>query len=155
MRIWSTSGIGTWTTFVYTLLCSSANVIASFGVEFHQYAEVTQLYIAFNQSDMKSKQCDIEQCSKAAHDLFLWSGLALNPEKTEMLLLGSTVKLRDINCANAVNIACLSRCFSCQLGEESRVTIDFRLTFDKHVNNICQASYFHVRALRHLRGSVC
>ena len=29
-----------------------ANVIASFDVEFHQYADDTQLYIVFNQGDM-------------------------------------------------------------------------------------------------------
>ena len=33
------------------------------------------------------------------------------------------------------------------------VTNDSYLTFDKHVYIICQASYFHIRALRHVRGS--
>ena len=33
------------------------------------------------------------------------------------------------------------------------VTIDSRLTFDKHVNNICQVA-FHIRALRHVRVSM-
>ena len=37
-----------------------ANVTASCGVEFHQYADDNQLYIAFNQSDMMAKLCDVE-----------------------------------------------------------------------------------------------
>ena len=65
-----------------------ANVITSLGVEFHQYANDTQLYIAFNQGDMMAKLCDVEQCSKAVHDWFLWNGLAHNPDKTEVLLMG-------------------------------------------------------------------
>ena len=35
-----------------------------------------------------------------------------------------------------------------------RVTIDSRVTFDKHIDNICQASYLHIRALRHGRCSM-
>ena len=34
------------------------------------------------------------------------------------------------------------------------MTIDSRLTFNKHANNICQSSYFHIRSLRLVRGSM-
>ena len=74
-------------------------------VEYHRYADDTQLYIAFNHGDMMAKLCDVKPCSKAVHDWFPWNGLALNSDKTEVLLLGSAAKLRHINCANTVNIA--------------------------------------------------
>ena len=61
-----------------------ANVIASFGVEFHQYADD-----AFNPSYMMAILCGVEQCSKAVHDWFLWNGLVLNPDKTKVLHLAS------------------------------------------------------------------
>ena len=54
---------------------------------------------------MMAKLCDVEQWSNAVHDWYLWNGLALNPDKTEVLLLDSAAKLRHINCANAINIA--------------------------------------------------
>jgi len=31
------------------------------------------------------------------------------------------------------------------------ITLDNRLSFDKHVSNVCSISYFHIRALRHFR----
>ena len=34
------------------------------------------------------------------------------------------------------------------------VTIDETLSFDTHVNNVCKASYFHIRALRHERECI-
>jgi len=34
------------------------------------------------------------------------------------------------------------------------VTIDNTLSFDDHINNICKAAHFHIRALRHIRRCV-
>jgi len=31
------------------------------------------------------------------------------------------------------------------------VTFDKHLNFDKHISNVCSSSYFHIRALRHIR----
>ena len=97
---------------------------------------------------MMAKLCDVEQCSKVVRNWFLWNGLALHPDKTALLLLGSAAKLHHINCTNAINVSLVNSMKS--LG----VKIDSCLTFDKHVNNICQASYFHIRVIRHIRGSM-
>jgi hypothetical protein len=34
------------------------------------------------------------------------------------------------------------------------VTLDRQLSFDQHVDNVCKACYFHIRALRHVRDSL-
>ena len=34
------------------------------------------------------------------------------------------------------------------------VTIDENLTFDEHVRNVCKASYYHNRDLRHIRAAM-
>ena len=34
------------------------------------------------------------------------------------------------------------------------VSLDFNLIFSKHVSSVCQAFYFHIRALRHIRHAV-
>ena len=34
------------------------------------------------------------------------------------------------------------------------VTIDETLSFNNHVDNVCKASYFHIRALRHIRQCI-
>ena len=83
----------------------------------------------------------------------MFLGLALNPDKTEVLLLGSAAKLRHINCANVVNIAGADVSLVDSV-KNLGVQIDSRRTFDKDVNNIWQASYCHIRALRHVRSSM-
>ena len=101
---------------------------------------------------MMAKLCDVEQYSTTVHDWFLWSGVALNPDRTEVLFLGSVTKHRHINCADAVNIAGADVSLVDSV-KSLGVMLDSRLTFDKHVNSICQASYFHIRALRHVWDS--
>ena len=34
------------------------------------------------------------------------------------------------------------------------VTLDGKLSFDKHVDNVCRGCYFHIRALRHVRSAM-
>ena len=34
------------------------------------------------------------------------------------------------------------------------ITLDNSLTFSNHISNICQISYYHIRALRHIRKSL-
>ena len=34
------------------------------------------------------------------------------------------------------------------------ITLDWLLTFDQHVANVCKACYFHIRSLRHVRQSL-
>ena len=34
------------------------------------------------------------------------------------------------------------------------VTFDSHLSFDKHINSICRACYFHIRGLRHVRPAM-
>ena len=50
-------------------------------------------------------KCDVEKCSQAVHDWFLWNGLTLNIDKTDVLLLVSAAMFRHINLSNAVSIA--------------------------------------------------
>ena len=35
-----------------------------------------------------------------------------------------------------------------------RVTLDGKLSFDKHVDNVCRDCHFHIRALRHVRSAM-
>ena len=39
-------------------------------------------------------------------------------------------------------------------GKSLDVTFDSHLSFDKHINNICRACYFHIRGLRHVHSAM-
>ena len=34
------------------------------------------------------------------------------------------------------------------------ITLDDNLSFNAHVDNVCKAAHFHIRALRHIRGCI-
>ena len=125
-------------------------------VSFHQYADDTQLYIGANSSSFVSQIASIESCTLIVHYWLLNNGLHLNPSKSEAIIFfnprskplqtlsesigsifvaGSPIKLQ----ASIKNLG---------------VYLDSRLAFDKQVSEICKASYFHIRALRHIRSSL-
>ena len=76
------SVLGRFLFFVY--VSPIADVITSHGVQFHQYADDTQLYIAAKyQSDIKT----LEECTTAVRDWFTENGMLLIPDKSEVLLV--------------------------------------------------------------------
>ena len=124
-----------------------ANVITSHGVSHLQYADDTQLYIALD----KDESIEILQnCADAVYSWFAQNGLSLNPEKSEAILLGTGARLICEDRIPSVSFAETTvgiRTSVKSLG----VTIDSGLTFNEHVDNICKASAYHIRSLRHIR----
>ena len=64
-------------------------VIQSFGVCCHQYADDTQLYFSFSTSSGEAVEV-LNQCLAVTMDWMRANKLKLNPDKTEMLLVGGS-----------------------------------------------------------------
>ena len=82
----------------------------------------------------------------------LHNGLALNPEKSETILLGTHARNRTIS-KSQVNIAGASIALSTTL-KLLGVHLDINLNISKHVNSVFKSCYFHLRALRHIRPTL-
>ena len=75
---------------IFSLFISPvANLISSFNVHFHQYADDTQLYIGVSPGGIQTTKDLINDCTSTLQDWFLQNGLCLNPEKSEALLIGT------------------------------------------------------------------
>ena len=124
-----------------------AEVITSHGIQFHQYDDDTQLYVAVK---MESDIRKLEECTMAIRDWFTRNGMLLNPDKSEVLLVAHKTNAVKFASDAGVCVAGSDIVFSVQLTSLGMV-IDQSLSFDHHVGNIVKASNNNIRALRHIR----
>jgi len=126
------------------------NVIAQFKtVNRAQYADDTQLCTALNTDDAVRV---INDCFQSVHYWLDANGLCLDPDKTEAIVIGTGIRLRSEEKICAVKVADTSVPNTTTV-KSLNVTVD-STSFDQHVNNVCKAAHYHVRALRHIRRCV-
>ena len=125
-------------------------------VSFHQYADDTQLYIGANSSSLPSQIASIESCTLRVHDWLLNNGLHLNPSKSEAIaFFNPRSKPLQTLTESVESISVAGSPIKLQTSIKNLgVYLDSRLSFDKQVSETCKASYFHIRALRHIRSSL-
>ena len=128
-------------------------LITSCEVMHQQYADDTQIYIALSAPDHHSSILKLEQCLSQLHHWFSANGLALNADKSEAILFGTRQRLRSFPAINSIDVAGALVPVSDSIVTLG-VTLDNYLTMDKHVSTICKASYFHLRAFRHIRSAL-
>ena len=129
-----------------------STVIEQFGINHHQYADDTQVYIAADANEFGCQTSRLEECLKAVHIWLTNNGLSLNPAKTEVVQFSSSRSipnnsLTSLTVSDAVIVPATSV-------KNLGVTLDNHLTFNQHVNNVSKSCYFHIRALRHVRDSL-
>jgi hypothetical protein len=130
-----------------------SNVIESHGISYHQYADDTQLYIGCAFEDITSSLHLINICTAALNTWFLQNGLCLNPGKSEAMFLGTNFQVNKTKSISSILIADSSIAISHDI-KSLGIVIDEKLSFDTHVDKLCQSAQYHIRALRHIRSSL-
>ena len=93
----------------------------------------------------------LEKCSAAVNDLMLPNGLALNPDKSEVILFGTSRAIASSK-IKSVTVAGSHITISDKVNSLG-VILDKCLTFDSQVKAMCKAIHYHARFLRHIRRS--
>jgi hypothetical protein len=83
----------------------------------------------------------------------LSTALPQNPDKSDVILLGTRQCNSSLSDISLVNVAGSSVPLSDTV-KLIGVTLDKTLTFQKHVNQVPQSCYYHMKALRHIRHSL-
>jgi hypothetical protein len=129
------------------------NVISSQNVQCHQYADDTQLYVGISAPNGPLPSTVLDECTTEVQNWFLQNGLCLNPLKSEVLIIGTGYQLRKIDPTSPILVAGCPIIPSSEI-KSLGVTIDQQLNFKSHVDKVCKAAYFHIRALSHVKHSL-
>ena len=120
------------------------------GVNFHFYADDTQLYVHLSHRNASAAFDKLNRCLQDVKEWMSSSKLKLNPDKTEFILIGSK-KQRER----------LSACFPIYfLGNPLHPTesvrnlgvwFDSDFSFSKHVQKVCNGCFCQLRDFRNIR----
>ena len=66
-----------------------AHIVSSFGLLQQQYADDTQISVAVSRLNQSINILQLERCLSALHTWCSLNGLALNPSKSEVILMGT------------------------------------------------------------------
>ena len=121
-----------------------ADVIYCHGKLFHQYADDTQLHVAAQAKvDTADALKTVSSCTHAVQSLFLLNDLLLNPDKSEVMVIGTRTHVKAYPCGDHVDVAGTLL----KLGDNVKslgVAFHRELSFDKYVNLVCLACNYHL-----------
>jgi len=131
----------------------AADVIASHGVQHHQFADDndTQLRFAISAATTGGGLSILAACTADVRLWYMQNGLQLNPDKSEALIIGTTVQLHAV--ASAVLSVAVAG-VELPVAEKMKVlgvVLDRRLTFENHITMVARSCHYHAKAIRHIR----
>ena len=139
---------------LFTLYTSAlGDVIRRYGVQYHLYADDTQIYLAFNPRHHPSIEDAKILLRSCLNDVWGWmqnNYLQLNPEKTDVLLVSTKTGLDmcNIEHISVANAQVSPSSFVRNLG----VIFDNFLRMEDHVNAVCKTAFFHLRNIARIRS---
>jgi len=128
--------------------------VAEHGVNFHAFADDTQLYVHCRRDDVASAIRQLENCIEDVSHWMSANRLKLNAEKTELLWAGSR---HGSSLLGSAGPPLQLRTETVMASDQVRVlgvTITSDLSMDKHVGNVCARCFYWLRQLRRVRRSL-
>ena len=117
------------------------DLLRSLGIDFHLYADDTQLYVTFksnNSGDLIAAKLKIEECVCQLDEWLTMNKLKLNSDKTEILMFSSRHLCDDVTdlSTKAKNIG---------------VIMDSNVTMESQVSSICKSGFYYLTKIIEIR----
>jgi hypothetical protein len=127
-----------------------SHIIQSTSVDHHLYADDTQLFISFKPVNIVNAIESLQAAFRAVSDWMSPNLLALNPSKTEFLLIGTRqqlAKIADISLALTPDTTLKPAKSARNLG----FIFDTHLSYHDQISSLTKACFYHIRDLRRIR----
>ena len=128
------------------------NIIRHHTLDVHFYADDTQFYVSFMNSDHEERNAAVTRLNDCIRDVRTWltrNMLKLNDEKTEVILFTSKHGLKSLSSITVID------------GEQQQlqsssvrdlgVIYDQHLSMSQHVHSLCRTGYYHLRNIGRIR----
>ena len=124
-------------------------IIEDHGVCGHAYADDITIYAPLNNASPAAHQTLLD-CAEAVGQWFMRNDLLLNASKSEVITFGTATQLQKLPHVPSYTVAG-STIIPSDAVKILGVTLDNKLTLNRHISDICSSSSFHLKALRHVR----
>ncbi len=133
------------TMYVYPI----SDVIKNKDFDFHLYADDTQLYSSFKASNVNASLTAMSDCASDINEWMIANKLKMNTDKTEVMLCGTSSKLKSIN-VDSADICDDTVSFSSHV-KNLGVFMDQNFNLQIHISKTRQKCYFELRKISHFR----
>ncbi len=131
------------------------DLIRKHGLQYHIYADHTQIYITFSPldtGDCNKAKLNMEKCISIIKDFLLENRMKVNDGKTEFIIMGTTNKLKKVSFDN-IKIG-LTQINAVKKAKNLGVLYDFEGKLIQQVSNICKIDFYRIRNLATIRKSL-
>ena len=109
-----------------------------------------ETYVIFN-SRQWCELAAIQSCLTPLQVWFYTNGMTLNPDKSHAILFGTAQRAQSFSSLQSIDVAGSATSLVSHI-KLLGVTLVSHLTMTEHTKLVSQSSFYHIRALRHIRG---
>ena len=125
-------------------------ILRHHNIDYHIYADDTQLYISFKCKDPLESLTKLNMCISDIRVWMIKNKLKINDSKTEFIIFRSPLLKQNLSDLS-VSVGNMQVSPSSKV-RDLGVVFDQYLTFHDHISGICKSTHFHLRGIGRIRN---